>query len=315
MKKVAALSAEERADIFSETAERKGINPGAAEKDFWLCWMLMIIFEHPELSKLLMLKGGTSLSKCYGIIDRFSEDIDLILDWRVLTNEDPNLERNKTQQDKFNKELNDEAIKYIRDKLLPILREAIKSFCEAEIDKDDAYTINIRYPKAFDDVYLRPEIKLVIGPLASMIPFDKYLVKSYASEAFPNMFERSVIEVISIKAERSFWEKVTILHAESFRPGNPKHRYSRHYYDVYKMLDTSVEDEAIKDLKLLEDVVNFKTKFYYRKGARYDLAKPGTFNLVPENSVIKALKADYEDMKEMIFGRLSGFRYDYRKVK
>lgn len=309
MKKVASLSIRERAEIFRETAARKGITPAAVEKDFWLCWMLMTIFENPDLSKLLKLKGGTSLSKCYSLIDRFSEDIDLILDWTVLTNEDPNLERNKTQQDRFNKQLNELAVKYIKDKLLPVLKDAIKPFCKAEIDKDDGHTINIRYPKAFDDKYLRPEVKLEIGPLASMVPSGEFKVKPYAAETFPEVFEQLEVNVVAVKAERTFWEKVTILHVEAHRPidKEQKSRYSRHYYDVYKMLDNEVEIIALKDLELLEDVVLFKKRFYPSNWANYDSAVPGTMKLIPDEKMLDSLKADYKMMREMIFGKYPDF--------
>jgi predicted nucleotidyltransferase component of viral defense system len=315
VKKVANLSPEERAEIFSEAAAQKGIMVAAAEKDFWLCWMLMIIFEHPELSKLLKLKGGTSLSKCYGFIDRFSEDIDLILDWDLLTDENPNEERSHTQQDKFNKNLNKIAIEYIRLDLLPKIEEVIQPNCNAEVDKDDGLCINIEYDKAFDNEYLGPEIKLEIGPLGAIVPSGEFFVKSYAAEIFPKQFEQTAVKVVAVKAERTFWDKVTTLHAESFREGDPRLRYSRHYYDTYKMLDSEIADEAIKDLKLLEDVVNFKSKFYYSYYARYDQAKPGTFNLIPEESAIKALKADYENMKVMIFGKYPDFDIILERLK
>lgn len=307
MKKIAALSNEERAEIFRETAAGKGITPPAVEKDFWLCWMLMIIFEHAELSKLLKLKGGTSLSKCYGIIDRFSEDIDLILDWHVLTDENPNEPRSNTQQNIFKEKLKEQTNRYIKESYLPILNDAINPTCKSAIDKGCGHIVNITYPKAFTDEYIGPEIKLEIGPLASLVPSEEFSVKPYAAEIIPKVFEQSAVKVTANTAERAFWEKVTILHAESFRLGDPKPRYSRHYYDVYKMLGTSIEDRAIKNLKLLEDVVSFKTKFYYSKRARYDLANPGTFNLIPRNSAISSLIADYKSMREMIFGEYPDF--------
>lgn len=304
MKKVAALRAEERAEIFRETSAGKGITPAAAEKDFWLCWMMMIIFEHPELSKLLKLKGGTSLSKCYGLIDRFSEDIDLILDWNVLTDENPNEQRSNTQQNIFNEELKEQTNKYIKESFLSILNEAINSICEAVIDQNCGHVINIIYPKAFDDEYLRPEIKLEIGARASMMPSAEFTVQPYAAEVFPLVFDQRVVNVIAIKAERSFWEKVTILHVEAHRPSTKKQpdRYSRHYYDVYKMLETQASTDALNDFALLEDVVSFKKRFYPRAWANYDTAVPETMKLIPPKEMIDKLKADYKMMEEMIFG-------------
>lgn len=88
MESVARLSSDQRRELAAETAARKGMTPAIAEKDFWVCWTLDRLFAHPELSSLLMFKGGTSLSKVFKLIERFSEDIDLILDWRVVVGED-----------------------------------------------------------------------------------------------------------------------------------------------------------------------------------------------------------------------------------
>lgn len=318
MKKIASLNEKDRRELFSETAARKNIVSPAIEKDFWLCWVLMIIFEDPALSKILRLKGGTSLSKCYNLIDRFSEDIDLILDWTVLTDEDPSEPKeSNTKQDIFNTKLKQLAIEYIKDDLLPILQEKIEPYCKAEIDAHDGNTINIIYPKAFSDTYLRPEIKLEIGPLASMVPHNACRVKPYSAEVSPEQFQQSEIEVVAITAERTFWEKVTILHVEAHRPEDKTqpHRYSRHYYDVFKMFDTDIEANALQDLDLLEDVGAFKQRFYPRGWANYDSAKPGTMKLIPGNSRIVTLKKDYEEMRVMIFGEYPEFDLIIDKLK
>lgn len=89
MDKFACLSAVQRRELFSEAAARLGMTPAVVEKDFWVTWALNRLFANPTLARLLMFKGGTSLSKVYGLIERFSEDIDLILDWRVLGGDDP----------------------------------------------------------------------------------------------------------------------------------------------------------------------------------------------------------------------------------
>ena len=308
MKKVAALGLEELSEIFGETAARKRITPAAAEKDFWLSRVLMVIFEHPELSRILRLKGGTSLSKCYGITDRFSEDIDLVLDWTILTDEEP-IKETKTQQDRFNKRLNDLAAEYIGKEFLLSLVKHIDPTCSAEVDANDGLIVNIGYPKAFDNVYLRPVIRLEIGPLASMVPSGKLPVKPYAAEVLPDLFEVPEISVETIKAERTFWEKATILHAEAHRPaGKPQQdRYSRHYYDVYRMLDSEAGINAVGDEKLLAEVVAFKARFYPSGWANYESAVRGTLKLVPDDQILKRLRADYEQMREMIFGDYPDF--------
>ena len=112
-----------------------------------------------------------------------------------------------------------------------------------------------------------------------------------------------------IKAERTFWEKATILHHEAHRPdGNPQpSRYSRHYYDLAKMSQSPVKKKALEDPELLARVVAFKQRFYPRGWARYDLAKPGTMVLVPKSHMLASVRSDYRAMENMIFGEMPDF--------
>lgn len=304
MDKVAALSTAERSEVFSETAARRGMSPAVAEKDFWVTWTLDKLFARPELSRVLMFKGGTSLSKVFGLIERFSEDIDLILDWTILTGEDPQANRSKTKQQKLNQEIEARAQDYIAGEFHQAVSACLAPVCSCEVDADDRHVLNVRYPAAFGDEYLRPEVRLEIGPLASWLPFGEYPIRSYAAEVFPGVFERPECRVRAIKAERTFWEKATILHHEAYRPaGNPQPpRNSRHYYDLARMADSPAKVAALADLGLLESVVAFKERFYSRGWARYDLAKPGTLRLVPEGHVLATVTADYRAMANMIFG-------------
>jgi nucleotidyltransferase AbiEii toxin of type IV toxin-antitoxin system len=309
MKRIAQLSASDRSDLFAETARGKGITAAAAEKDFWICWVLLCLFEHPHLRQVLRFKGGTSLSKCFNLIERFSEDIDLILDWTEVTAEAPEAQRSKAQQDNLNKQLNIDAQHYIRGTILPILNESMGELCVLEIDRADKHTINVCYPAAFSDAYLRNEIRLEIGPLANMLPFGSYAVKPYAAEVFPDLFETPEIMVDTIVAERTFWEKLTILHAEAHRPDDKPQakRYSRHYYDVYRMLGSYVAQVALENVTLLDDVVAFKQKFYPSAWARYDLARLPTLKLIPSAAVKADLRKDYAAMQDMIFGEYVDF--------
>jgi len=306
MDRVARLPAEERSALFSETATSIGTTPAIIEKDFWVTWVLDQLFQHPETSRLLMFKGGTSLSKVYRLIERFSEDIDLILDWRVLSGEDPLAERSKTSQERLNDAINKQAQAYIGGELLTHISAALGEVCICKVEPADRNVINVRYPAAFSDQYLRPEVRLEIGPLASWLPHEERTIHCYAAETFPQVFERKECLVRVIKAERTFWEKATILHHEAHRPEvNPQPpRYSRHYYDVAKMAESPVKNAALADLELLANVVEFKERFYPRSWARYDLARPGTFRLVPEGHVLATVEADYRAMANMIFGDL-----------
>ena len=309
MEKTAQLTDIERKELFSETANIKSISPAIIEKDFWVCWTLKRIFEHQTLSKLLMFKGGTSLSKVFHLIERFSEDIDMILDWRLVSSQDPLEQLSKTKQDKLNKEINKHAIEYIADELLPLIQETIEPTCSCSIDNENPHNINIKYPSAFSDDYLRPEVLLEIGPLASWLPSDNYSIRPYAAEAFPDVIRQAECKVNAIKAERTFWEKATILHHEAYRPeASPQpSRYSRHYYDMYMMANSEIKEIALNNLAILEDVVDFKKRFYPRGWANYDLAKPGTIKLIPNDHILENLKKDYKAMENMIYGDYPDF--------
>jgi hypothetical protein len=315
MNRVAALSRKDRNELFTVTAEKRGMGTIAiVEKDFWVCWTLKHLFEHPELSKQLVFKGGTSLSKVYGLIDRFSEDIDLVLDWRVAGGEqDPMGERSKTKQQKLNQELNEKACVYITETMLPLLNEALGSHCSLEVksdEKDQGHIIRVEYPKTSDVEGLLPYIQLEIGPLASWLPHSEHTITPYAAEDFPDQFDEPRCSVRAIDAERTFWEKATILHHEAHRPEDAvvPERYSRHYYDLCLMAaDENLRRAALGNLALLSDVVLFKQKFYPRNWANYDAAKPGTLKLIPPNHVLDAMRKDYLAMQDMIFGRRPPF--------
>lgn len=303
MDKVARLSQRDRSDLFAETAHAMSTKPAIAEKDFWVVWVLSRIFANADLARILKFKGGTSLSKVFGLIGRFSEDIDLILDWREVTKEDPLAERTKSKQNTFNEATNALAREYIRSDLLPLVQQCLEGICTCSIDTDNFNVINIRYPAAFADPYLRTEILLEIGPLASWLPSDNFSIQPYAAEHFPQVFETPRCAVPTILAERTFWEKATILHQETHRPADKAipPRYSRHYYDLACLALSATKDKALADLKTLHDVVAFKQKFYPSAWAQFEFAKPPTFKLIPSESRINALVRDYAAMQYMIF--------------
>lgn len=172
MEVVAKLKVSERADIFFETAAIRGMTPSIVEKDFWVTWVLKRLFEHDELSELLTFKGGTSLSKVYRLIERFSEDIDLVLDWRVLGVEDPLCKGSKSEQARLNDVIRKNAAIYVADTLFAMVSEALAGACVCALDRDDSFVINVQYPAAFASGYLRPKVRLEIGPFASWMPAE-----------------------------------------------------------------------------------------------------------------------------------------------
>lgn len=309
MEKVAKISQSERSDLFKETATKMRTTPAIIEKDFWVVWVLSRVFANAELARVLKFKGGTSLSKVFSLIGRFSEDIDLILDWREVAQGDPNALRNKTQQNIFNEQTNEGAQKYIDEVLLPLVQQCVGDLCTCSIDAENPHAINIRYPAAFDDAYLRPEILLEIGPLASWLPSDLFAIQPYAAQHFPQVFDHPSCNVPTILAERTFWEKATILHQEAHRPLNKAMplRYSRHYYDLARMAMASVKTIALADLKMLAAVVAFKQKFYPSGWAQYELAIPPTLKLTPPTPRLSELAKDYQAMQSMVFDKPLSF--------
>lgn len=309
MNNVAKLSPKQRNDLFSETASRMHTTNAIVEKDFWVVWTLDKLFSHETLSKILMFKGGTSLSKVFGLIERFSEDIDLILNWKLLTDEDPFRDRSKNKQDKFNKAINDQAKEYINEELLPIVSSILNPLCECKIDKDDGFKINIQYPALFSDAALLPQILLEIGPLALWLPSAEFEITPFAAQQFPKQFSQKTCTVKAILAMRTFWEKAAILHQEANRSEDKPipSRHSRHYYDLAMMAKSEVKVEALDDIALLEDVAEFKKKFYPCGWAKYDEARAGTLKLLPPEFRHKELKDDYRAMKNMIFGEYIAF--------
>jgi len=315
MRNIAKINENDRKALFHNTAAKMGMTDAIIEKDFWVCYMLDYLFHRCAWKDNIAFKGGTSLSKAYGLIERFSEDIDLILDWRVLgygINE-PWEERSNTKQDIFNKEANTRAEVFLRDTFLSSivadltteLGENIKCF----IDDDDPQTVKIVYPNSFADMSILQEIRLEIGALAAWTPVKVADITPYAAQEYSRLFKQPSTDILTVLPERTFWEKVTILHREAFRADDRPFpsRYSRHYYDLYRMMKTEVKNNALADNDLLTRVVDFKDKFYRCPWARYDLAKRGTMRLMPPEYNLEKLRDDYEHMQNMLFGNKPSF--------
>ncbi|MFA7126943.1 MAG: nucleotidyl transferase AbiEii/AbiGii toxin family protein [Bacilli bacterium] len=232
------------------------------------------LFNSNKFSTLFSFKGGTSLSKVYHLINRFSEDIDLILDWRVLGYEidEPWKERSNTQQNKFNKEANARTVEIIKGKFVPVFFEQLSSQLDEEVflRTDNEQNVHISFPKCFNDYYILPEIRLEIGPLAAWPPSKKQEIQPYAASYFPKVFKHPKTLVPTISAERTFWEKTTILHQEAHRDisKTPPSRHSRHYYDLHVMPNSAIKESALNNRYLLDEVVSFKKRFYRCPWAR-----------------------------------------------
>jgi predicted nucleotidyltransferase component of viral defense system len=314
MKSVANLSKNEREELFLVTAREKSLPEAMIEKDFWVCWTLDYLFHDSPWKEHLAFKGGTSLSKCFDLIHRFSEDIDLILDWRLVVCEkdEPWAERSRTKQDRFNKAVNARTEIFLAEEFVPRLEadfhKLLNESFQITIDSSDPQTVCFAYPHMFSEHAILPVIRLEIGALAAWTPTQEAVITSFAAEQYPQAFQQPSSVLRTVSPERTFWEKVTILHKEAFRTnGKFPSRYSRHYYDLWCMTQSPVKNSAYKDLELLRQVVAFKDRFYPAGSAHYEMAKPGSMRLMPPEDCLSVLKADYEHMKNMIFGEQPEF--------
>lgn len=309
--------ANERAEVFEETSARLGIGRAAiVEKDFWVCWTLAQLYgeEGPSSTESsepkLVFKGGTSLSKVYGLIDRFSEDVDLTVDRQGLIEkaQDPDEESISIRERKRRfKRVATECENYVRLTIAPFLLERLSKIGgSVEIDQGDEQTIRMRYPPSLHarsygmQAYVSAEVRLEFGARGALWPSEMGEVTPYAAQTFPTLFEQKSTRVWALSPTRTFWEKATILHA--IAEGNTQGsmvRQSRHYSDLASLAASELGGEAVRDSQLLLEVASHKANSFPSAKARYDLAKPGTLRLVPSEELVRELELDYEQMKEM----------------
>lgn len=269
-------------------------------------------------SKDMIFKGGTSLSKCYGFIQRFSEDIDLTIDRSIFSE---GLETVDLSGKKFEKlmESNDaNAIDFVQN----VFRGRLEELINQTLGLDDKWNLfqdtlekkNLRffYPSvvnAADNSYIKQSVLIEIGVRGDIYPCEDKEVKSYIEAQFPTLLEENHTKIKTLSPVRTFWEKITLLHAENNRAETKLlgDRMSRHYYDVHKLIKAGVSDLALKDMLLLTDVITNKKKYFRAAWAKYEEAKPGTLKIVPNEILMKSLELDYQSMEQMIFGEVPTF--------
>jgi hypothetical protein len=312
---------DDRAVLFRETAARMGVAAVIVEKDFWVCWALHRMANLEE-GRNLLFKGGTSLSKAFRLIERFSEDVDLAYDRTGFGFEgerDPLQIQGTNARKRAVEELARACRSQIMDVLVPALRSSFSSIAgedgwdvELAADDPDQQTLLFRYPVTLDKRdyaglgYIVPSVRLALGARSDHEPSEEVAIRPYAAEEFPREFIQESCGVKTLAAERTFWEKATILHAENHRPGTPAgrawQRASRHCYDLAMMIRGGRGETSLGRIDLLEQVVAHKKAFFPRGWANYDAATPGTLALVPSGSFGAGLARDYAGMDPMIFG-------------
>lgn len=313
----ARLALDQRLPYFQEVANRRGLTRLIVEKDFWVCFSLHLLFSTTSLADKFVFKGGTSLSKVFGIIKRFSEDIDLSVDpdWLGFGGENrPDAARSRSQFQKRCKKLNDVCAAAVEEEVQPKLEQAIQHVLGPKQDggtylafKLDEQTqspvLTFQYPTTEPGRpgYLHPQVKLELGALTDQRPSGDHTVTPWVAEEFPALFASPACRVVALELERTFWEKITILHTEYHRPADKpmRSRLSRDCYDVCCMAAHLAGRRAMEDLDLLARVVRHKRTYFQSAWANYDTAKPGSLRLVPADSRLADLKADYQQMHVM----------------
>ena len=308
-----ALTAQDQRALFAAAAERLLLPAHMIEKDAWVCWTLKRLFDLPAAREHFIFKGGTSLSKVWKVIERFSEDIDISLsrDWLGYAGaQDPEAASGKERKRRLDG-LAEICAQKLCSEVLPALhtqfsKELGGKNWSLKIAEDDARTLLFFYPSVFAEAagdYVRPVVRIEGGARSDHWPVTAQSLMPYIAEAFPAAFPQAAFTVPVLDAERTFWEKATILHAEAHRDAakaTPE-RFSRHYADLAALAQHAVGKQALTRDDLRARVVTHKQVYFASAWASYETATPGSFRLIPSPQRLEFLGRDYRAMQPMYF--------------
>ena len=308
-------SPQERQIFFTEAEAVLGIPFAIIEKDFWVVWTLERLFSLGELKVHLTFKGGTSLSKVFGLIDRFSEDIDVSIEKDFLgfnNQNDPEKAESKKKQRAAIESLAQSCSTYVQNKMLNDLTLSIadklgttegwRLFVDSK--DPDGQTLQFEYPNITPRIgYIQQSVKIEMGARSEHWPVSEHFIRSYVKEALKDKVTEAEVQVRVLDAERTFWEKATILHQYAHFPDHKSvpPRISRHYYDFFRLLSSSIKEGALNKLTLLERVAIHKSIYFASTWANYGTARKGTLKLCPAARVVGDLEKDYRLMESMFF--------------
>lgn len=301
-------------NLFTETGRRIGLPAVAIEKDWWMVHTLSLIFSM-ECAPALVFKGGTSLSKGWNLIQRFSEDIDLALDKGYL---------GFTKEEPKKKEVNDLrrlSYDFITQKFTPELKA---KFAEAGLlsvnvkhqdvvnHDQDPLVVEIYYPKLTEtDTYLKPGLLVEVGSRSLREPFTPRTFATLVAENFTDRnFTDEPITVPVVNPERTFLEKIFLLHEEFQRADDVKRveRLSRHLYDIERLMDTDFANKALQNEVLYRAIVRHRSIFSKFGGVDYTKHSPEYIRIIPPAELLPQWEADYKQMQEnMIYGETLPF--------
>lgn len=301
------LSEEDRKLIINQVSSKKGLLPVAIEKDLWVIIALRAVFS-TELKDYLVFKGGTSLSKAWSIIERFSEDIDLAID-RSFFGFKGDLSRTQV------KKLRKASCKYISEKFEEQLNETltkqgVKEFeigiTEFEESDTDPLAIELRYKSIVEkQEYLYPRILIEISSRSLIEPYELRELKSLVSMVYPGQkFSGNKIEIPTVLPSRTLLEKMFLLHEEFQKPKDRKirsARMTRHLYDISKLMETIHLDQALEDKDLYATIIDHRSKFTKISWVDYSKHNYDTLKFMPPENIMEEYKKDYSAMEESMF--------------
>jgi hypothetical protein len=322
---VLAAVVNDRRALFAAAAQRLGTSDRNVEKDFWVCLTLDALFNGlAPGGPHLLFKGGTSLSKAYGLVARSSEDIDVTVFrndlGHAISVEELAALTVKKREARLNA-IRDACRAYISGTLLEqlteifgrITAEAGHPAVEITPDPDETQNLEIHYASVTTivDEYINPVVRIESGAKSALDPHAPLVIKPYVGADMPDT-DFSIPNIVTIDPRRTFWDKIVILHGlrrwydirgELHQEGQ---RVSRHYYDVHRLLASDVAN-AIGDRALGEDCANHSRMFFNRTAFDLASAVPGTFALMPSSGMLERLRRDYDQMAMMIFGEPPSF--------
>lgn len=303
----------EKKNIYQEVSELTRLPSYAVEKDWWVVKTLEIIFQL-EIGRHLVFKGGTSLSKAWGLIERFSEDCDLAVDrsfWGftgVLAKKEITNLRKVSNQYIVSTFLPELIARFSENGITDVEFKLI----EAKDSDQDPRIIELYYPNVTDSPgYIQPRVQVEIGCRSLREPFSNQTFTSFVDESFPDAaFTGSAIQIPSVSPERTLLEKIFLLHEEFQRPTEKIRvdRMSRHLYDICRLSATPFAEKALNNKELYAEIVHHRYKYTRLGGVDYRLHNPGTINSIPAEENMDLWRQDYSTMQEqMIYGTSPSF--------
>lgn len=310
------LTDNDRQDIIDYVSGKTGFLRNVVEKDWWVISVLRAIFSLPYADNV-SFKGGTNLSKCWGLIQRMSEDIDIGIS-REFLGFGGELSKNQISD-----KLRRASCSFVRN----IMRNDVENALVAQGISPDAITVIVQETKvstvdpetiyvAYKSLYggngyILPQVKIEVSGRSMTEPVSKVSVRSYISENLPKLtFQDNPVEVNAVIPQRTFLEKLFLLHEEFSKPDSEirVERMSRHLYDVYNIMQTKIADEALADDNLYDSVIEHRCKFIGIKGFDYDSLRKWTLKITPTGEIRAKWETDYKNtVANMIMGEAPSF--------